>query len=151
VRLGLHTGEPILAAGGYVGLDVHRAARICAAGHGGQILLSQTTYDLVAPDLPGGMHVRDLGEHRLKDLHRSEHLFPPVIPDFRVDFPALRTRDNWPHNLPAQPTPLIGREQEAAAAVAMLRREDGAPTNPDRPRRDWQNLPRRARGGRRNR
>jgi class 3 adenylate cyclase len=124
VRLGLHTGEPIRTAGGYVGLDVHRAARICAAGHGGQILLSQTTYDLVAPDLPGDVHVRDLGEHRLKDLHRPEHLFQLVITGLQVDFPALRTLDRRPHNLPAQPTPLIGREHEGDAACALLRRED---------------------------
>jgi predicted ATPase/class 3 adenylate cyclase/Tfp pilus assembly protein PilF len=124
VRMGLHTGEPILAGGGYVGLDIHRAARICAAGHGGQILLSQTTRDLVAYDLPEGVHVRDLGEHRLKDLHRSERLFQLVIPDSRVDFPALRTLDSRPNNLPAQSTPLIGREHEGAAVCEMLRRED---------------------------
>ena len=124
VRLGLHTGEPTLAAGGYVGLDIHRAARICTAGHGGQILLSQTTCDLVAPVLPDGVNVRDLGEHRLKDLHSPEHLFQLVIPDLQIDFPALRTLDSRPHNLPAQPTPLIGREPEGAAASVLLRRED---------------------------
>jgi len=68
VRLGLHTGEPTLAATGYVGLDVHRAARLCAAGHGGQSLLSQTTRTLVEYDLPAGVSLRDLGQHRLKDL-----------------------------------------------------------------------------------
>jgi predicted ATPase/class 3 adenylate cyclase/Tfp pilus assembly protein PilF len=124
VRLGLHTGEPTLAAGGYVGLDIHRAARICAAGHGGQILLSQTTSDLVAHALPEGVNLRDLGEHRLKDLHRPEHLFQLVIPDLLANFPALRTLDSRPNNLPAQPTPLIGREQEGAAVYTLLRRKD---------------------------
>ena len=122
--MGLHTGEPTLAAGGYVGLDVHRTARICAAGHGGQTLLSRTTCDLVAHDLPEGIILRDLGEHRLKDLYRPERLFQLVVPDVRADFPALRTLDSRPHNLPAQLTPLIGREHEGAAVCALLRRED---------------------------
>ncbi|MBI3628396.1 MAG: adenylate/guanylate cyclase domain-containing protein, partial [Candidatus Rokubacteria bacterium] len=124
VRMSLHTGEPVLVAGGYVGLDVHRAARICAAGHGGQILLSRTTRDLVAHDLPEGVNLRDLGEHRLKDLHRPERLLQLLIPDLLADFPVLKTLDSQPNNLPAQPTPLIGREQEGAAACALLRRED---------------------------
>ncbi len=123
-RMGLHTGEPTLAAGDYVGLDVHRAARICAAGHGGQILLSQTTRDLVAHDLPEGVSLRALGEHRLKDLYRPERLFQLVIPDLLADFPALKSLDSQPNNLPAQPTPLIGREQEGAAVCGLLRRED---------------------------
>jgi predicted ATPase/class 3 adenylate cyclase len=124
VRMGLHTGEPSLTAGGYIGLDVHRAARICAAGHGGQILLSQSTCDLVAPDLPEDVNLRDLGEHRLKDLHRPERLFQLVIPHVFADFPALRTLNNRPHNLPTQLTPLMGREQAVAAVCALLRRED---------------------------
>ena len=116
MRLGLHTGEPTLAAGGYVGLDIHRAARICTAGHGGQILLSQTTCDLVAPVLPDGVNVRDLGEHRLKDLHRPEHLFQLVIPDLQIDFPALELSTVGPTTCRRNLTPLIGREQEGAAA-----------------------------------
>ncbi|MDQ2690526.1 MAG: hypothetical protein M3Y68_00680, partial [Chloroflexota bacterium] len=68
VRMGLHTGEPLIASTGYVGMDVHRAARIGDAGHGGQVLLSQTTRDLVVHDLPEGISLRDLGEHRLKDM-----------------------------------------------------------------------------------
>jgi class 3 adenylate cyclase len=80
VCMGLHTGEPTRAAGGYVGLDVHRAARICAAGHGGQTLLSQTTCALVEYDLPAGVRLRDLDEHRLKDLQRPESLYQLVIP-----------------------------------------------------------------------
>jgi class 3 adenylate cyclase len=67
VRMGIHTGEPTVVPGGYAGFDVHRAARICSAGHGGQVLLSQTTRELVARELPPGVELRDLGEHRLKD------------------------------------------------------------------------------------
>ncbi|MBI4279527.1 MAG: adenylate/guanylate cyclase domain-containing protein, partial [Armatimonadetes bacterium] len=81
VRMGLHTGEPIRANGGYIGLDVHRTARLCAAGHGGQILLSRTTAELVAHDLPAGAGLRDLGEHRLKDLQQPERIFQIVHPD----------------------------------------------------------------------
>jgi class 3 adenylate cyclase len=70
--MGLHTGEPTLTASGYVGLDVHRAARICAAGHGGQTILSQTMHALVEHGLPAGARLQDLGIHRLKDLQRPE-------------------------------------------------------------------------------
>jgi predicted ATPase/class 3 adenylate cyclase len=122
VRMGLHTGEPTRAAGGYVGLDVHRAARICAAGHGGQTLLSQTTRTLVEYDLPAGVRLRDVGEHRLKDLQRPERLYQLVIPDLPSAFPPLRSLDRRAHNLPVQPTPLIGREQVGAAVCALLRR-----------------------------
>jgi class 3 adenylate cyclase len=75
VRMGLHTGEPALFEEGYVGLDVHRAARICAAARGGQILLSEATHALVVPELPGGVHLRDAGPHWLKDLDGPEPLF----------------------------------------------------------------------------
>lgn len=75
VRMGLHTGEPQLTAAGYVGLDVHRAARIMSCAHGGQILLSQTTRALVEHDLPTGVSLRELGAHRLKDLHQPIYLF----------------------------------------------------------------------------
>jgi predicted ATPase/class 3 adenylate cyclase/DNA-binding winged helix-turn-helix (wHTH) protein len=124
VRMGLHTGEPTRAAGGYVGLDVHRAARIGATGHGGQTLLSQTTRALVADDLPAGVRLRDLGEHRLKDLQRPERLYQLVMPDVPSAFPPLRSLDQRAHNLPVQPTPLIGREQLGAAACALLRRAE---------------------------
>jgi predicted ATPase/class 3 adenylate cyclase len=124
VRMGLHTGEPTLTASGYVGLDVHRAARICAAGHGGQTLLSQTTRTLVEYDLPAGVRLRDLGEHRLKDLQRPERLYQVVIPDLPSDFPPLQTLDSRSHNLPVQPTPLIGRERTSAAACGLLRRAE---------------------------
>src|SRR6266849_1667335 len=125
VRMGLHTGEPSLTSEGYVGLDVHRAARIMSAGHGGQVLLSQTTRDLVEHALPEGAHLQDLGAHRLKDLQQQpSHLFQVVIAGLPINFPPLRTLDTQPNNLPIQPTPFIGREKEVAAVTALLRRED---------------------------
>jgi predicted ATPase/class 3 adenylate cyclase/DNA-binding CsgD family transcriptional regulator len=124
VRMGMHTGEPVLSAEGYVGLDVHRAARIMNAGHGGQVLLSQTTRDLVEHGMPEGVRLQDLGAHRLKDLQQSGHLFQLVIADLPTDFPPLLTLDTHPNNLPVQPTPFIGREQEVAAVEHLLRREE---------------------------
>src|SRR5437588_4168479 len=91
VRMGLHTGEPQLSTENYIGLDVHRAARIMSAGHGGQVLLSQTTRDLVEHELPESVSLRDLGEHRLKDLGRPQRLFQVVIAGLPADFPALTT------------------------------------------------------------
>jgi class 3 adenylate cyclase len=93
VRMGLHTGEPQVGEQRYVGMGVHKAARIGAAGHGGQILLSSTTRELVEDELPPGVTIRDLGERRLKDLDRPERLFQLVIEGLRSDFAALRTLD----------------------------------------------------------
>ena len=123
VRMGLHTGESSLDTGGYVGLDVHYAARLMSAGHGGQVLLSQTTRDLVQHNLPDGVSLRDLGEHRLKDLQRPSCLYQLVIADLPADFPALKTLDICFNNLPVQLTPLIGRGQEVAAVQHLLQRE----------------------------
>src|SRR5437588_3232966 len=124
VRMGMHTGEPSRTAEGYVGIDVHRAARIMGAAHGGQVLLSSTTCNLVEQDLPDEVSLRDLGEHRLKDLGRPRRLFQLVISDLPADFPRVRTLDTYQHNLPVQLTPFIGREQELAAVQDLLRRED---------------------------
>jgi predicted ATPase/class 3 adenylate cyclase/DNA-binding CsgD family transcriptional regulator len=124
IRVGLHTGEPQRTAEGYVGLDVHLAARMMSVGHGGQVLLSQTTRHLVEHNLPDGVSLRDLGEHRLKDLQHPSHLFQLVIAGLPADFPPLGTLDTYPHNLPVQPTPLIGREREVAAVQQLLLRED---------------------------
>jgi predicted ATPase/class 3 adenylate cyclase/DNA-binding CsgD family transcriptional regulator len=124
VRMGLHTGEPALGPEGYVGLDVARGARIMSAGHGGQVLLSQTTRDIVEYNLPGGVSLQDLGAHRLKDLQHPSHLFQLVIADLPADFPPLQTLDSHPNNLPIQPTALIGREKEVAAVERLLGRED---------------------------
>ena len=124
VRMGLHTGEPEPTTEGYVGLDVHHAARIMSAGHGGQVLLSQTTRELVEHDLPEGVSLRDLGEHRLKDINHPIRFFQLVIADLPADFPPLKALDTYSNNLPAQPTPLIGREKEVAAVAALLHREE---------------------------
>src|SRR5215469_5186779 len=91
VRMGLHTGEPSVAAEGYVGMDVHFAARLMSAGYGGQVLLSQTSRDLVEHDLPDGVSLRNLGEFRFKDVGYSSHIFQLVITGLPADFPPLRT------------------------------------------------------------
>jgi predicted ATPase/class 3 adenylate cyclase/DNA-binding CsgD family transcriptional regulator len=124
VRMGLHTGEPQRTAEGYVGLDVHRAARIMSAAHRGQVLLSQTTCSLVEQDLPEEVSLRDLCEHRLKDLGRPMRLFQLVIADLPSDFLPLHTLESFPNNLPIQPTPFLGREHEVAAIADLLRCED---------------------------
>jgi predicted ATPase/class 3 adenylate cyclase len=120
VRMGLHTGEPAAAEAGYVGIDVHRAARISAAGHGGQILLSQTTHDLVGSRLPPDVTLADLGEHRLKDLRAPERLFQVVAAGLASDFPALRTVDARPNNLPRLLSTFVGREREIAEVKRIL-------------------------------
>jgi len=124
VRMGLHTGEPQLASEGYVGLDVHHAARIMSTGHGGQVLLSRTTGDLVEHALPEGVSLLDLGAHRLKDLQQASQLFQLVIAGLPTDFPLLKTLDSYPNNLPLQPTPFIGREREVDAVQQQLLREE---------------------------
>jgi YVTN family beta-propeller protein len=113
VRMGIHTAEPAVGGERYVGLGVHRAARVCAAGHGGQVLVSGATRELIEDELPSGVELRDLGEHRLKDLDRPEHIFQLVEDGLGTDFPPLKT-------LAAQPvgaTPFAGREGELAAAA----------------------------------
>jgi predicted ATPase/class 3 adenylate cyclase len=124
VRMGLHTGEPSRVAEGYVGLDVHYAARIMSAANGGQVLLSRTTRDLGEHDLPEGVSLRDLGEHHLKDLERPIQLYQLVIAGLPADFPPLKTLDSRSDGLPVQPTALIGREHEVATIGQLLRRED---------------------------
>lgn len=120
VRMGLHTGEPARTGDGYVGVDVHRVARICQTGHGGQILLSQTTRSLTMHDPQVNVGLRDLGAHRLKDLQRSERIFQLIHPDLPVDFPPLRTLDILPNNLPRQLTSFVGREREMADVKRVL-------------------------------
>ena len=120
VRMGLHTGEGVLGGDDYLGIDVNRAARIAAAGHGGQVLLSEATRALVEASLPAGASLRDLGQHRLKDLTRPERLYQLVIEGLPADFSALKTLDARPNNLPAQLTSFVGREQEIAAVKGLL-------------------------------
>jgi predicted ATPase/class 3 adenylate cyclase/DNA-binding XRE family transcriptional regulator len=120
VRMGLHTGEPQVTVNGYVGMDVHRAARICAVAYGGQVLLSNETRVLVEGGLPQGLSLRDLGEHQLKDLPRPEHLFQLVIADLPSDFPPLKSMEARLSNLPVQLTTFVGREREMANITRLL-------------------------------
>lgn len=124
VRMALHTGEPTCTGDDYGGLDVHRGARIRSAAHGAQVLLSAATKTLAGNRIPEGVTFRDLGEHRMKDLERPEHLFQLVIPGLRSDFPPILSLNNCPNNLPARITPLIGRDKELAQVCELLRRAD---------------------------
>ena len=120
VRIGLHTGEGELDADDtYVGTDVHRAARIAAAGHGGQVLLSETTSALVKSGLPPGVALSDLGEHRLKDL-APERLSQLRVEGLRSDFPPVKAVDRSPNNLPMRVTSFVGRDAELAETVKLL-------------------------------
>ena len=111
LRMGLHTGEGTPVGEGYVGLDVHRAARIGDAGHGGQVLLSGATKELVQHTLPEGAELVDLGDHRLKDMPHAERLYQLSIVGLLTEFPPLRTLDARPNNLPAQMSSFVGREE----------------------------------------
>ena len=124
VRMGLHTGEPERSSEGYVGLDVHFAARLLSAAHGGQILLSRTTQELVAHDLPEGVSLRDLGVYHLKDFRDPKRLFQVAMADLPADFPPLRTLDVRLNNLSVQLSSLIGREQEVKEVSTLLQRAD---------------------------
>ena len=96
VRMSLHTGEPVVGEEGYVGIDVHRAARICSAGHGGQVLLSATTAALVSGAMPDGVTKLDLGAVRLKDIEEPEHVTQLVIDGLPGSFPPLRVEQEEP-------------------------------------------------------
>jgi predicted ATPase/class 3 adenylate cyclase len=120
VRMGLHTGEATRGGDSYVGIDVHRAARIAAAAHGGQVLVSETTRVLVEASLPPGASLRDLGSHRLKDLSAPERLHQLVIDGVPDEFPPLMTLDATPNNLPVQLTSFLGREREIGEVEALL-------------------------------
>jgi predicted ATPase/class 3 adenylate cyclase len=120
VRMGLHTGHGVLGGGDYIGIDVHRAARIAAAASGGQILISDATRAMVQYDLPDGIALRDLGQHRLKDIAHPEHLFDVVIDGLPTEFPPIRSLDAHPNNLPLQLTSFVGRADELAQTVQLL-------------------------------
>ncbi len=120
VRMGLHTGEGRRGGDNYVGMDVHRAARIAAAGHGGQILLSDATHGLVAQGLPADMSLRDMGQHWLKDLAAPEHVWQLDVVGLPSRFGALKSTGTPPSNLPHVATSLIGRERELGALVDLL-------------------------------
>ncbi len=120
VRVGLHTGEGQLGASDYVGIDVHRAARIAGAGHGGQIVLSATTAELTGHDLPPATHLRDLGSHELKDLAYSEHLCQLVVEGLQAEFPPLRAVSAPKSHLPSRNSAFIGRIGETEAVLKAL-------------------------------
>jgi len=123
VRMGLHAGEAQARGGDYFGPALNRTARLMSAAHGGQVLLSAAAASLAVDQLPDGAALRDLGEHRLKDLERPEHIFQLLHPDLRADFPPLASLDRRPNNLPAQPTTLIGREAELGEIMRRLSSE----------------------------
>jgi predicted ATPase/class 3 adenylate cyclase len=122
VRMGIHTGEAELTEAGPVGIDVHRAARIAAVAHGGQILLSETASALIQGALPAGTALTDLGAHRLKDLGRPERIFQLAAAGMRSEFPALRSLGNPAllNNLPAELSSFIGRDQELQQVRSLL-------------------------------
>jgi predicted ATPase/class 3 adenylate cyclase len=122
VRMGLHTGEGKLGGDDYVGIDVHRAARIAAAAHGGQVILSRASCALVEGALPSGVSLRSLGEHHLRDIARPEELHDLVIEGLPSEFPPPRTLSARPNNLPAQLTSFVGRERELEDVRDLLGR-----------------------------
>jgi predicted ATPase/class 3 adenylate cyclase len=119
VRMGLHTGEASTTRGGYVGLAVHRAARVASLAHGGQVLLTGATAALVADDLPDGTTLRDLGEHPLKDFHRPAPLYQLEVAGLPSVFPPLRTAGGTTR-LPTFPGDFVGREPEITAIAELL-------------------------------
>ncbi|MBK7975157.1 MAG: tetratricopeptide repeat protein [Deltaproteobacteria bacterium] len=122
VRMAIHSGETEERGDDYVGPLLNRVARLMSAGHGGQVLVTQATYELVRDRLPHGVSLRDLGEKRLRDLNRPEHVHELVIADLEHDFPALKTLDAIPNNLPVQLTHFIGRERSLAELTELLAR-----------------------------
>ncbi|SDZ13983.1 Predicted ATPase [Asanoa ishikariensis] len=120
VRMGLHTGHAVPLAGEYASPEVHRAARIAAAAHGGQVLLSASTAHHAAP-LPADASLIDLGLHRLRGFDDRERLFQLVAPGLARDFPRPRTVDETAHNLPTQVTSFVGRQTERAELSALVR------------------------------
>ena len=123
VRMGVHTGEPVRHGDGYVGMDVHRAARVAAAANGGQVVISDTTQRLVREDLDESVSVTDLGWHRLKDFAEPTHLYQLTAAGLSETFPPLRTL-GISSALPAQPAPLLGRDGELRKLRRLL--ADGA-------------------------
>ena len=123
VRIGLHTGEPLPVGQSFVGIDVHRAARICSAAHGGQIILSAAARSLLTGSTGRETRFVDLGEHRLKDLEGPEHIFQVVAEGLAETFPPLKSLE-VPSNLPSLPTPFVGRSAALQEVRAMLRDPD---------------------------
>jgi predicted ATPase/class 3 adenylate cyclase len=123
VRMAINTGAAAERDGDYFGTAVNRTARLVNAGHGGQVLVSGATEQLVRDDLPASVLLRDLGEHRLRDLARADRVFQLVAPGLIDDFPGLRTLSARPNNLPVQSTTFVGREQDIGEIKRLLENE----------------------------
>jgi len=121
VRMGLHSGEPARHGDGYVGIDIHRAARIAATAHGGQVVLSDATWHLAENRLPPGVTVHDLGFHRLKDIQAPEHLYQLVAAGLTERFPPLKSL-GAPTSIPVPPTPIVGRDLDVEQLHTMILR-----------------------------
>ncbi len=144
VRMGIHTGAAQLEIdseenkySGYATLALTQ--RIMSAGHGGQILLSQSTYELTRDRLPEEVQLVDMGERRLKDILRAERIYQLSIPGLPSEFPPIKTLDSFPNNLPLQLTSFVGREKEIAEIHTLL--QELAPSHADRFRRYGQDAP----------
>ncbi len=120
VRMGLHTGEVEMRDNDYFGPPLNRVARLMSAGHGGQVLLSAATHELIRRQLPHGAELRDMGEHNLKDLSEPEHIYQISITGLPTDFPPLKTLEVFRSNLPAQITSFIGREKEISEIKRLM-------------------------------
>ncbi len=147
VRCGLHLGVVERRDNDFYGTPVNRTARIMAVAHGGQVLVSKAVADLIGNRLPDGVALKDLGAVRLRDLASAERVYQVLHPQLRQDFPALRSLESTPNNLPQQVTSFIGRERELAEVKALLG-EDAA-AHAARHRRPRQDAPVAAGGGRR--
>jgi class 3 adenylate cyclase len=123
VRIALHTGVAEVRSGDYYGTAVNRAARLRAIAHGSQTVASAATWELIKDSLPAGITVTDLGRHGLKDLSRPEHVFQIDVDGLVNDFPALKSLEATPNNLPVQLTALVGREREIADVEQALNRD----------------------------
>ncbi len=124
VRMAIHSGEAEARGGDYFGIALNRVARLLAAGHGGQILLSQAVERLVSERFPAGVALRDLGLRALKDLTEPERIFQLVTSDLPDEFPPLNTLDARPNNLPAQATVVVGRSREIEEVRKLVLRDD---------------------------
>ena len=120
VRMVLHTGAADERDGDYFGPALNRAARLLAAAHGGQILVSLTTAELIRDGLAEGTGLRDLGEHRLRDLARPERVYQLIHPDLPTSFPSIRSLDSYSHNLPVQVTSFVGRYRDLQAVGRLI-------------------------------